>query len=67
MCRLSDWVALTTQLAWERARGLESGAAAALELYRLLELERTDPLDRPDYWQLCARLSGAAAEVARPA
>lgn len=67
MCRLSDWVALATQLAWERARGLETDTAAALELYRLLELEKADPLDRPDYWQLCARLSGAAARVARPA
>jgi alkylation response protein AidB-like acyl-CoA dehydrogenase len=43
MCRLSDWVALATQLAWEETRGDASDTTAALDLYALLWLDAVDP------------------------
>jgi len=45
MCRLTDWVSLASQRQWEAEHGLETTTATALELYRLLWLERVDPED----------------------
>lgn len=43
MCRLTDWVSLAAQRRWEAEQGLETPTAAALELYRMLWLDRVDP------------------------
>ena len=48
MCRLTDWVALATQLQWEKTWGIEADTAEALELYRLTRMARADPQDTPE-------------------
>jgi acyl-CoA dehydrogenase len=57
MCILSEWVALTTQLQWEKTWGVEANTADALELYRLTVLGKLDPLDTPALIDLNQRLS----------
>jgi alkylation response protein AidB-like acyl-CoA dehydrogenase len=47
MCRVTDWVALATQLDWELARGEAGDTAEALELYRMTRLEAADPQATP--------------------
>jgi alkylation response protein AidB-like acyl-CoA dehydrogenase len=57
MCRLTDWVALATQLQWEKTWGVEADTADALELYRLTRLEKVDPQDAPELVDLNRRFS----------
>ena len=58
LCRLTDWVALAGQLQWEKTWGVESDTGDALELYRLLNLDRADPQDTPALIELNRKLSG---------
>jgi len=48
MCRLTDWVALCSQAQWELDRDGGQELMVALDLYRLRELDRCDPLDHPE-------------------
>jgi hypothetical protein len=49
MCRLTDWVGLATQAQWELSSGGDgSQILVALDLYRMGELEHSDPLDHPE-------------------
>ena len=57
MCRLTDWVALATQLQWEKIWGVEADTAEALELYRLTKLEKVDPQDAPELVDLNRRFA----------
>jgi alkylation response protein AidB-like acyl-CoA dehydrogenase len=57
MCRLTDWVALATQLQWEKNWGLEADTADAIELYRLTRLEKADPQENPELIVLQRRFS----------
>ena len=57
MCRLTDWVALATQLQWEKTWGVASDTADALELYRLTNMERVNPQDAPELIDLNRRFS----------
>jgi alkylation response protein AidB-like acyl-CoA dehydrogenase len=57
MCRLTDWVALATQLQWEKTWGVEADTADALELYRLTRMEKVDPQDVPELVDLKRRFS----------
>ena len=57
MCRLTDWVALTTQADWELERSGASDCLDALELYRLSVLDRVDPQDHPELVELWRRMS----------
>jgi alkylation response protein AidB-like acyl-CoA dehydrogenase len=57
MCRLTDWVALATQLQWEKIWGVEADTAEALELYRLTRLEKVDPQDAPELVDLNRRFA----------
>ena len=45
MCRLTDWIALACQHRSEAERGLDTVTPKALELYRLLWLDRVDAQD----------------------
>ncbi len=57
MCRLTDWVALSSQLQWEKKNGVVTDTDDALELYRLCELDRADPQETPQLIELNRRLS----------
>jgi alkylation response protein AidB-like acyl-CoA dehydrogenase len=57
MCRLTDWVALATQLQWELTGGTTAGTADALELYRLTRLAAADPQNEPSLIELNRRFS----------
>ncbi len=57
MCRLTDWVALATQLDWELGLGAADETAAALELYRLTRIENADPQGTPSLVELNHRFS----------
>jgi alkylation response protein AidB-like acyl-CoA dehydrogenase len=57
MCRLTDWVALATQLQWEKTWGVEADTADALELYRLTKIEKADPQSAPELVDLHRRFS----------
>jgi alkylation response protein AidB-like acyl-CoA dehydrogenase len=57
MCRLTDWVALATQLQWEKTWGVEADTADALELYRLTKIEKADPQSAPELIDLHRRFS----------
>jgi hypothetical protein len=57
MCRLTDWVALATQLQWEKIWGVEADTADALELYRLTKLQKVDPQDAPELVDLNRRFA----------
>ena len=57
MCRLTDWVALATQLQWEKTWGIETDTADALELYRSTRIERADPQSAPELIDLNRRFS----------
>jgi hypothetical protein len=57
MCRLTDWVALATQLQWEKVWGVEADTADALDLYRLTKLEKVDPQDAPELVELNRRFA----------
>ena len=57
MCRLTDWVALTTQADWELERSGSSDCLDALELYRLSVLDPVDPQDHPELVELWRRMS----------
>ncbi len=48
MCRLTDLTALLSQAQWDLESGEGEDLLAVLELYRLLELERADPAERPE-------------------
>jgi alkylation response protein AidB-like acyl-CoA dehydrogenase len=58
MCRLVDWVALATQLHWERTHGLDTAAltADALSLYAHLWLDGSTPVSHPEMVDLHQRL-----------
>jgi alkylation response protein AidB-like acyl-CoA dehydrogenase len=45
MCRLTEWVALLGQAQWDLEIAGERSLLDAIELYRLVELERADPLE----------------------
>ena len=57
MCRLTDWVALATQLQWEKTWGVEADTADALDLYRLTRFEKADPQSAPELVDLHRRFS----------
>jgi alkylation response protein AidB-like acyl-CoA dehydrogenase len=57
MCRLTDWVALATQLQWEKATGMSTETDDALELYRLTRIEGADPQSAPELVELHRRFS----------
>jgi alkylation response protein AidB-like acyl-CoA dehydrogenase len=57
LCRLTDWVALATQLQWEKTWGVEADTADALELYRLTNMEKADPQSAPELIDLHRRFS----------
>ncbi|MDJ0941851.1 MAG: acyl-CoA dehydrogenase family protein [Kiloniellales bacterium] len=57
MCRLTDLVALLSQAQWDLENGEGEDLLPVLELYRLLELERSDPADRPELAALNAELA----------
>jgi hypothetical protein len=57
MCRLTDWVALATQLQWEKTWGVETDTADALELYKLTNLHKVDPQDAPELIDLNERFA----------
>jgi acyl-CoA dehydrogenase len=57
MCRLTDWVALATQLQWEKIWGVETDTADALDLYRLTKLHAADPQDVPELIDLNERFA----------
>ena len=57
LCRLTDWVALATQLQWEETWGVEADTADALELYRLTKMEKADPQSAPELVDLNRRFS----------
>ena len=57
LCRLTDWVALAGQIQWEKTWGVESDTQDALDLYRLLHLDRVDPMETPDLIELNRKLS----------
>jgi alkylation response protein AidB-like acyl-CoA dehydrogenase len=57
MCRLTDWVALATQLQWEKTWGVQADTADALELYRLTQMEKADPQDAPELVALNRRFA----------
>jgi acyl-CoA dehydrogenase len=59
MCRLTDWVALATQLDWELGQGAAEEAADALELYRLARIEKADPQATPSLVELNRRFAAA--------
>lgn len=56
MCRLTEWVAMATQLEWERRNGVDSALGDTLELYHLTEVEPVDPMESPQLRALSARL-----------
>ena len=45
MCRLTEWVTLLGQARWDLENAGEKMLLDAIELYRLVELERSDPLE----------------------
>jgi hypothetical protein len=57
MCRLTDWVALATQLQWEKTWGVKADTADALELYSLTRLVKADPQVAPELIDLNRRFS----------
>ena len=57
MCRLTDWVALATQMQWEKTWGVNADTADAIELYRLTNMERADPQGAPELIDLHRRFS----------
>jgi acyl-CoA dehydrogenase len=57
MCRLTEWVALLEQAQWDLEVGGERSILDAIELYRLVELERADPLENARMASLNAGLA----------
>jgi hypothetical protein len=57
MCRLTDWVALLSQAQWVLERYGSGEVLDAVELYRLAELDGSDPRQRPEMVELYRRLS----------
>ncbi len=57
MCRLTDWVALSTQLDFDAANGAGGDTGDVLQLYRLLQLEGVDPQDAPQLVALQERVA----------
>jgi hypothetical protein len=57
MSRLTDWVGLASQVQWELEENTEADSRDLLELYRLTELDRVDPLDSPELVDLNERVS----------
>ncbi len=57
MCRLTDWVALATQMQWEKTWGVNADTADAIELYRLTKMEKADPQSAPELVDLHRRFS----------
>ncbi len=57
MAVLTDWVALATQAVWESEHDPTSDTDDALELYRRLEIDRTDHMGDPTTFDLEARLA----------
>ena len=56
MCHLTDWLALSAQAQWEADRNLETDTGDALDLYRMLFLDATDPQETPRLISLQHRL-----------
>lgn len=54
MCRLTEWVALLEQAQWDLETAEERSLLDAIELYRLVELERADPLENERFASLNA-------------
>jgi hypothetical protein len=63
MCRLTDWVALLDLAQWELEHGDATDTLAALDLYRLLEFDRVDPMESEQYWELVAQLAAERVAV----
>jgi alkylation response protein AidB-like acyl-CoA dehydrogenase len=59
MCRLTEWVALLAQAQWDLEIGEERSLLEAIELYRLVELERADPLENERLAELNSVLAAA--------
>jgi hypothetical protein len=59
MATLHGYVSLLAELDWERTTGIESDKSTLVALYRLLHVERADPLATPELGVLAA----AAAAV----
>ncbi len=57
MARLTDWVALASQLQWELRHRCEGDTRDLLALYRLHRLERATPDDRPELIEIHHRLA----------
>ncbi len=57
MCRLTDWVALCEQAQWDLLHEGERECLDPLELYRLVELERADPVTNPELVALHRRFA----------
>ncbi len=57
MCRLMDWVALASQARWNLEHDGEAETLDALELCRLAELDRVDPLDCEEWVDLNRRVA----------
>lgn len=53
----TDVVVLLTQAQWDLEHGEGREVIDALELYRLLELERANPQDNPELTKLSGRLA----------
>jgi alkylation response protein AidB-like acyl-CoA dehydrogenase len=58
MCRLTDWVELLSQAAWDLEHDAAEDTVDALELYRRRELEHADPQESPALAQLSDRFAG---------
>jgi alkylation response protein AidB-like acyl-CoA dehydrogenase len=57
MCHLTDWVSLASQAQWELKQECASGTLDALELYRIVVLDRVDPLASGEFLELNARIA----------
>jgi hypothetical protein len=57
MCRLTDGVGLLTQAQWDLEHDESREVLDVLELYRLLELECTNPQDSPELTKLTGQLA----------
>jgi alkylation response protein AidB-like acyl-CoA dehydrogenase len=57
MCRLTEWVALLEQAQWDLEVAVERTILDAIELYRLVELERANPLENARMASLKAGLA----------
>jgi acyl-CoA dehydrogenase len=59
MCTLNSYVSLLTELDWELAHDIESDKPAIVDLYRLLQVERVDPMERDELGELYQQVIAA--------